>query len=145
MFTNYLKRIKNIRSVDDFFKLILELLSIEKIRFLVVGFYNTVISYLFGLFYFKYLEINFFKIILFNIAITIHSFISHKFLSFKKSYFSLKEIRRGVIVYGSMYIFSATLIMTLISFGFSQLVAYHINIILSIIIFYFLHSFYTFK
>lgn len=145
MLKKYLKQFVNIRSLNDLFKLIIELFSNQKIRFLIIGFYNTVIAYIFGFFYFKFIEINFMKIIFYNVIITLHSFVSHKFLSFKKSQFSFKEIHRAILVYGSMYLFSATLILLIMKLGYSQLVAYHINIVISIIIFYFLHSNYTFK
>ena len=145
MLKKILKKFTNIRNPNDFFNILIYMFSIEKIRFLIIGGYNTLVSYIFGIFYFKFLEINFLKIIIFNIIVTIHSFISHKFLSFKKSQFSLKEIRRGFIVYSGVYLFSAGIILSLINFGYSQLFAYHINILLSIFIFYFLHSLYTFK
>jgi len=145
MLKKYLKQMLNIRSSKDLFKLISDLIGNQKIRFLIIGFYNTIVSYILGFLYFKLVEVNFIKIIFYNIIITIHSFITHKFLSFKKSQFSLKEIRRAVIVYGTMYLFSATLILMIIKLGYSQLFAYHINILASIIIFYFLHSNYTFR
>jgi putative flippase GtrA len=145
MLKKYLKQTLNIRNSKDLFKLISDLVGNQKIRFLIIGFYNTIVSYVLGFLYFKFVEVNFIKIIFYNIIITIHSFISHKFLSFRKSQFSFKEIRRAVIVYGSMYLFSATLILMIIKLGYSQLFAYHVNILASIIIFYFLHSNYTFR
>ena len=145
MIKKYFTKLIKVKNLSDFIKLIIEVLNNGEVRFLLVGFYNTLISYVFGLFYFRYIEIDFFKIIYFNIIITFHSFISHKFLSFKKSKFCFKEFLRAMFVYLLMYLFSAGLILFLLKLGFSQLLAYHINLFLSLYFFYFLHTKYTFK
>jgi len=145
MIQKYFKKLIKVKNLSDFIKLVIEILNNKEIRFLLVGAYNALISYIFGLFYFKYIEINFFKIIYFNIIITLHSFISHKFLSFGKSQFCFKEFLRAILVYVVMYLFSAGLILSLLKFGFSQLLAYHINLIISLFFFYFLHTKFTFK
>jgi hypothetical protein len=145
MLSNYIKQFKKIRDFSDLIKFILSILDDKKIRFLVVGAYNTLICYLFGLFYFKFFEINLAKITIFNLITTIHSFLTHKFLSFKKRKYCYKEIFRAIISYGSIYIISAVLILSLINIGFSQIFSYHINLIVTIILFYLLHSYFTFK
>jgi putative flippase GtrA len=145
MYNKYFKRLKNIRNFSDLIKFILFVLDDKKIRFLVVGAYNTFVCYLFGLLYFKFIEINLAKITIFNIITTIHSFLTHKFLSFKKRKYCHKEIFRAIISYGSIYIISAVLILSLINIGFSQIFSYHINLIFTLILFYLLHSYFTFK
>lgn len=145
MYKKYIKQFLKIRDFNDLIKFIFVILNDKKIRFLVVGTYNTLICYLFGLFYFKFFEINLTKITFFNIITAIHSFLVHKFLSFQKKKYCHKEIFRAIITYGSMYIVSAVLILSLINIGFSQLFAYHINLFFSLILFYLLHSYFTFK
>ena len=145
MYKKYIKQFLEIRDFNNFIKFIFFVLEDKKIRFLVVGAYNTVVCYIFGLFYFKFLEINLTKIIIFNVLVTIHSFLAHKFLSFQKKKYCYKEIVRAIISYGSMYVVSAVLILSLINNGFSQLNAYHINLVVSIILFYLIHSNFTFK
>ena len=145
MYKKYIKQLLKIRDFNDFIKFIFLILDDKKIRFLVVGAYNTIICYIFGLFYFKFLEINFAKITIFNVLVTVHSFLLHKFLSFQKKKYCHKEIFRAIISYGSMYIVSAVLILSLINIGFSQLNAYHINFLFSIFLFYLLDSYFTFK
>jgi len=145
MYKKYIKQFVKIRDFDNFIKFIFLILQDKKIRFLVVGAYNTIVCYVFGLFYFKFFIIDFTKITIFNIITTIHSFLTHKFLSFQKKKYCHKEIVRGVISYGSMYILSVVFILSLINIGFSQLFAYHVNLIISLILFYLLHSYFTFK
>ena len=145
MIKKYLKQFLEIRNFNNFIKFIFFILEDKKIRFLMVGAYNTIVCYIFGLFYFKFLEINLTKIIIFNVLVTIHSFLAHKFLSFQKKKYCYKEIVRAIISYGSMYVVSAVLILSLINNGFSQLNAYHINLVVSIILFYLIHSNFTFK
>lgn len=145
MYKKYIKQFTKIRHFNDLIKFIFAILADKKIRFLVVGAYNTLVCYIFGLFYFKFFEINLTKITIFNIIITIHSFLTHKFLSFQRKKYCHKEIFRAIISYGSMYVVSAVLILSLINIGFSQLFAYHVNLIISLILFYLLHSYFTFK
>ena len=145
MYKKYIKQFTKIRDFNDLIKFIFAILADKKIRFLVVGAYNTLVCYIFGLFYFKFFVINFTKITIFNIIITIHSFLTHKFLSFQKKKYCHKEIVRAIISYGFMYILSAVLILSLMNIGFSQLFSYHINLIFSLILFYLLHSYFTFK
>ena len=145
MYKKYIKQFTKIRDFIDLIKFIFAILADKKIRFLVVGAYNTLVCYIFGLFYFKFFVINFTKITIFNIIITIHSFLTHKFLSFQKKKYCHKEIVRAIISYGFMYILSAVLILSLMNIGFSQLFSYHINLIFSLILFYLLHSYFTFK
>ncbi len=141
----YAEQLVKIKDLKNFIKLILSILNDKKIRFLIVGAYNTLVSYIFGVFYFKFFEINLIKITIFNVIITIHSFLTHKLLSFKKKKYCHKEILRAIISYGSMYALSAVLILSLINMGFSQLFAYHVNLVISLILFYLLHSYFTFK
>ena len=145
MHKKYIKQFLEIRDFNNFIKFIFLILEDKKIRFLVVGAYNTVVCYIFGLCYFKFIEINITKIRIFNFMVTVHSFLLHKFLSFQKKKYCHKEIFRAIISYGSMYVVSAVLILSLINIGFSQLNAYHINLVVSIILFYLLHSYFTFK
>ena len=145
MYKKYIKQFTKIRDFNDLIKFIFAILADKKIRFLLVGAYNTLVCYIFGLFYFKFFVINFTKITIFNIIITIHSFLTHKFLSFQKKKYCHKEIVRAIISYGFMYILSAVLILSLMNIGFSQLFSYHINLIFSLILFYLLHSYFTFK
>lgn len=145
MYKKYIKQFTKIRDFNDLIKFIILILQDKKIRFLIVGAYNTLVCYIFGLFYFKFFVINFTKITIFNIIITIHSFLTHKFLSFQKKKYCHKEIVRAIISYGFMYILSAVLILSLMNIGFSQLFSYHINLIFSLILFYLLHSYFTFK
>jgi hypothetical protein len=145
MYKKYIKQFTKIRDFDNLIKFIILVLQDKKIRFLIVGAYNTMVCYIFGLFYFKFFVINFTKITIFNIIITIHSFLTHKFLSFQKKKYCHKEIIRAIISYGFMYILSAVLILSLMNIGFSQLFSYHINLIFSLILFYLLHSYFTFK
>ncbi len=145
MYKKYIKQFTKIRDFDNLIKFIILILQDKKIRFLIVGAYNTLVCYIFGLFYFKFFVINFTKITIFNIIITIHSFLTHKFLSFQKKKYCHKEIVRAIISYGFMYILSAVLILSLMNIGFSQLFSYHINLIFSLILFYLLHSYFTFK
>ncbi len=145
MYKKYIKQFTKIRDFNDLIKFIFAILADKKIRFLMVGAYNTLVCYIFGLFYFKFFVINFTKITIFNIIITIHSFLTHKFLSFQKKKYCYKEIVRAIISYGFMYILSAVLILSLMNIGFSQLFSYHINLIFSLILFYLLHSYFTFK
>ena len=84
MYKKYIKQFTKIRDFNDLIKFIILILQDKKIRFLIVGAYNTLVCYIFGLFYFKFFVINFTKITIFNIIITIHSFLTHKFLSFQK-------------------------------------------------------------
>ena len=145
MYKKYIKQFLEIRDFNNFIKFIFLILEDKKIRFLVVGAYNTIVCYIFGLFYFKFLEINLTKITIFNVVVTIHSFLAHKFLSFQRKKYCYKEIFRAIISYGSRYVVSAVLILSLMNIGFSQLNAYHINLLVSIILFYLLHSYFTFK
>ena len=145
MYKKYIKQFTKIRDFNDLIKFIILILQDKKIRFLIVGAYNTLVCYIFGLFYFKFFVINFTKITIFNIIITIHSFLTHKFLSFQKKKYCHKEIVRAIISYGFMYILSAVIILSLMNIGFSQLFSYHINLIFSLILFYLLHSYFTFK
>ena len=145
MYKKYIKQFLEIRDLNNFIKFIFLILEDKKIRFLVVGAYNTGVCYIFGLLYFKFLEINLAKITIFNVLVTVHSFLVHKFLSFQKKKYCHKEIFRAIISYGSMYAVSAVLILSLINIGFSQLNAYHINLAVSIVLFYLLHSYFTFK
>lgn len=145
MYKKYIKEFLKIRDFNNLIKFIILVLQDKKIRFLVVGAYNTGICYIFGLFYFKFFKIDFTKITIFNLIITIHSFLTHKFLSFKKNKYCHMEVLRAIISYGSMYIISAVLILSLINIGFTQLFAYHVNLIISLILFYLLHSYFTFK
>jgi putative flippase GtrA len=141
----YAEQLIKIKDLKNFIKFILTILNDKKIRFLIVGAYNTLVCYIFGLFYFKFFQINLTKITIFNVIVTIHSFLTHKFFSFRKKKYCYKEILRALISYGIMYALSATLILSLINFGFSQLFAYHLNLVVSLILFYLLHSYFTFK
>ena len=141
----YVDQLIKIKDFENFIKLILSIFNDKKIRFLIVGAYNTIICYIFGLFYFKFFQINLTKITIFNVIVTIHSFLTHKFFSFRKKKYCHKEIFRAFISYGSMYALSAILILSLINLGYSQLFAYHFNLVISLILFYLLHSYFTFK
>ena len=149
MYKKYIKQYANqfaeIKDFKNFIKFIFCILNDKKIRFLIVGAYNTLVCYVFGLFYFKFFEINLTKITIFNVIVTIHSFLAHKFLSFQRKKYCYKEIVRAFISYGLMYAISSILILSLINVGFSQLSAYHINLAISLILFYLLHSYFTFK
>jgi hypothetical protein len=145
MYKKYIKQFLKIRDFNHLIKFFFVVFNDKKIRFILVGAYNTLICYLFGLFYFKFFDINLIKITFFNIITAIHSFLVHKFLSFQKKKYCHKEIVRAIITYGLMYIVSAVLILSLIEIGFSQLIAYHINLFFSLILFYLLHSYFTFK
>ena len=140
-----LKKLKNINSFDNFIKFVVIIFQEKKFRFLLVGLYNSCFSYIFGLIYFYFVNINFIKLTIFNILIIIHSFVTHKYLSFKKPKYSKSEILRGIVSYGSMYLISYVIIFGLIKIGFSQVLAYNINFIISIILFYIIHSKFTFK
>lgn len=137
--------LKNVRSFENFIKFILIIFQEKKFRFLLVGFYNSVFSYLFGLIYFYLVNINFIKLTIFNILITTHSFLTHKYLSFKRLKYSRNEVFRGIISYGSMYLLSYLMIFGLMKIGFGQVFAYHINFVISIILFYIIHSKFTFR
>jgi len=137
--------LKNVRSFENFIKFILIIFQEKKFRFLLVGFYNSVFSYLFGLIYFYLVNINFIKLTIFNILITTHSFLTHKYLSFKRLKYSRNEVFRGIISYGSMYLLSYLMIFGLMKIGFGQVLAYNINFIMSIILFYIIHSKFTFR
>jgi len=137
--------LKNIRSFENLIKFILIIFQEKKFRFLLVGFYNSVFSYLFGLIYFYLVNINFIKLTIFNILITTHSFLTHKYLSFKRLKYSRNEVFRGIISYGSMYLLSYLMIFGLMKIGFGQVLAYNINFIMSIILFYIIHSKFTFR
>ena len=139
------RNIKNINSFDNFIKFLVMVLKEKKFRFLLVGFYNSVFSYFFGLIYFYFININFIKLTIFNILVTIHSFLTHKYLSFKRPKYSKKEVLKGIISYGSMYLLSYIIIFGLMKIGFGQVIAYNINFVLSIILFYIIHSKFTFK
>ena len=129
-----LKKLKNINSFDNFIKFVVIIFQEKKFRFLLVGLYNSCFSYIFGLIYFYFININFIKLTIFNILIIIHSFVTHKYLSFKKPKYSKSEILRGIVSYGSMYLISYVIIFGLIKIGFSQVLAYNINFIISIIV-----------
>lgn len=135
----------NFFAFDKICKLIFLIKNNQKTRFLAVGGYNTLFFYLAGLVFFNIFTASFFKIILFHIFGSVHSYLTHKFLSFKQKKYCNKEVIRAIIVYGSMYIFSGFFMMFLINLGFSQIVAFHLNLFLNIIIFYILHSKFTFK
>lgn len=145
MVKKYILELLRVRSLDDLIKLVLKILRNEKIRFLVVGALNTLICYLLGLIYFSFLKADVITITIFNIIVTLNSFLMHKFISFNKKKYNFKEIVRAIISYGSMYIISIYVIMGLISIGYSQMLAYHINLVISIMLFYFIHSKFTFK
>ena len=72
-------KIKNLNHLKNYLNVIF---LNQKMRFLFIGFCNTTINYIFGYLYFKYLTINFIKIILFNFIISINSFLMHKFFTF---------------------------------------------------------------
>lgn len=137
--------LRNVRSFENLIKFLLIIFQEKKFRFLLVGLYNSCFSYIFGLIYFYFVNINFVKLTIFNILIIIHSFLTHKYLSFKCPKYSKSEILRGIISYGSMYLLSYIIIFGLIKIGFSQVLAYNINFIISIILFYVIHSKFTFK
>jgi len=145
MYKKYINEFLKIRDFSNLIKFIILILQEKKIRFLLVGSYNTLICYIFGLLYFKFFKIDFIKITIFNLITTIHSFLTHKFLSFRKKNYCYKEVFRAIITYGLMYVLSAILILSLINIGFSQLFSYHINLLISLVLFYLLHSYFTFK
>jgi putative flippase GtrA len=122
-----------------------KLVSSHKSRFLLVGGYNFIFNYLIGLGLYKILLMDLVKISLFYIFSVIHNYFTHKIFSFKKKNFCYKEILRAITVYGSMYIFSTFLILLLIKIGFSQLLAYHCNVAISLMMFYVLHYYFTFR
>ena len=117
----------------------------QKFRFLLIGGYNTVFNYLIGLGLYKFLKMDLLKISIFYFFSVIHNFLTHKFFSFKVKKFCKFEIVRGIAVYGLMYMFSTFLILALLKIGFSQLIAYHINLLVSLVIFYALHCWFTFR
>lgn len=139
------KELRNVRSFENLIKFMLIIFQEKKFRFLLVGFYNSIFSYLFGLIYFYLVNINFIKLTIFNILITTHSFLTHKYLSFRRPKHSKNEILRGIISYGSMYLLSYFIIFGLMKIGLGQVLAYNVNFILSIVLFYIIHSKFTFK
>ena len=117
----------------------------QKTRFLLVGGYNFIFSYVIGLLVYKYMKISFTIITIFYILNVIHNYFTHKYFSFRKKKICYREIARAIIVYGSMYFISTFIILFLIKIGFSQLIVYHVNIVISLITFYFLHCYFTFR
>jgi putative flippase GtrA len=124
---------------------LIEFISNQKSRFLLVGGYNFIFNYLIGLGLYKILIMDLVKISLFYIFSVIHNYLTHKIFSFKKKNFCFYEIFRAIIVYGVMYIFSTLLILFLIKTGLSQLLAFHCNIVISLVMFYILHRYFTFR
>lgn len=144
-----LTKVKNYKNlvniVKNSQKLIDNVKDNQKLRFLLIGGYNTVFNYLVGLGLYKFLKMDLLKISIFYFFSVTHNFLTHKFFSFKVKKFCKYEILRGIAVYGLMYVFSIFLILALIKIGFSQLIAYHINILLSLVLFYILHCWFTFR
>jgi putative flippase GtrA len=124
---------------------IFKFISNQKSRFLLVGGYNFIFNYLIGLGLYKILIMDLVKISLFYIFSVIHNYLTHKFFSFKRTKFCQYELLRAIMVYGLMYFFSTYFLVTMIRNGFSQLLAYHINLFITLIIFYILHCCFTFK
>jgi len=122
-----------------------KLISNQKSRFLIIGGYNFSFNYVIGLGLYKILVMDILKISLFYIFSVIHNYLTHKFFSFKRTKFCQYELFRAIMVYTLMYFFSTYLLVTLIRNGFSQLLAYHVNLIITLIIFYILHCCFTFK
>jgi putative flippase GtrA len=126
-------------------KILKILLNNQKYRFLLMGSYNFIFNYFIGLIVFKIFVMNIWSIsavYLFNI---IHNFFIHKFFSFRKLKFCHKELIRALIVNGLMYLFSSYFLLFMIDKAISQIIAYHINILVSLLLFYILHSQFTFK
>ncbi len=124
---------------------LVKLFSNQKSRFLLVGGYNFIFIYIIGLGLYKIVIMDLKKISLFYIFSVIHNYFTHKFFSFKRTKFCKYELFRAIMVYGSMYFFSTYLLLTMIGIGCSQLVAYHINLFITLIIFYILHCCFTFR
>lgn len=138
---NFTNLPKNILSL----KLLKIIFNNQKYRFLLMGSYNFIFNYFVGLIIFKIFIMNIWSISLFYIFNIIHNFFIHKFFSFRKLKFCYKELARALIVYGLMYLFSSYFLLFLIGKGLSQILAYHLNILVSLILFYILHSQFTFK
>ena len=51
MYKKYIKQFTKIRDFDNLIKFIILILQDKKIRFLIVGAYNTLVCYIFGLFW----------------------------------------------------------------------------------------------
>jgi putative flippase GtrA len=131
--------------VNKFKQYLLIIKSDQKIRFLLVGGYNFVFNYLIGLILFKFTKMGIYKITIFYFFGVIHNFITHKIFSFRLKKFCKIEFLRALAVYGFMYIFSTIFLLFLIKIGSTQIVAYHINLVISLFIFYFLHCLFTFR
>lgn len=90
------------------------LVDSEKIRFLVVGFYNTLVGYLIFLLvhYFFRLHLNSFWILfLANIFSITHSFYTLKYIVFKKKGNKLKQYSKTCLVYGVTFVFNYLLLL----------------------------------
>jgi putative flippase GtrA len=124
---------------------LVKLFSNQKSRFILVGGYNFIFNYIIGLGLYKIVIMDLKKISLFYIFSVIHNYFTHKFFSFKRTKFCKYELFRAIMVYGLMYFFSTYLLLTMIRIGCSQLVAYHINLLITLIIFYILHCCFTFR
>jgi hypothetical protein len=144
MINNSREKVFNLKKNILSYKLIKILLNNQKYRFLMMGCYNTIFNYIFGLIIFKIFVMNILSISLFYFFNIFHNFIIHKFFSFRKKELCFKEILRALIVYGLMYIFSTLFLLFLLHQGLTQIVAYHFNLLISMMIFYFLHSQFTF-
>lgn len=144
-----LKKIKNYQEILILLKNHLDLIDIlkknQKIRFLLIGGYNTGFNYLIGLGLYKFLKMDLLKISIFYLFTVVHNYLTHKFFCFKIKKFCKFELLRALSVYGLMYFFSTFLILALLKIGFSQLIAYHINLLISLIFFYVLHCCFTFR
>ena len=139
------KKILNLLNHIINYKMLIKLLDNQKYRFLLVGVYNFIFNYLVGLIIFKIFVLNILSFSLFYVFSILHNFITHKFFSFRKKFFCIIEGIRGLITYSLMYVFSTIFLWFLLKNGLSQLTAYHLNILVSLIFFYILHSQFTFK
>ncbi|MFM7620218.1 MAG: GtrA family protein [Alphaproteobacteria bacterium] len=139
---NYLNLIFLIKNPQELF---ITVKNNQKLRFLFIGGYNTAFNYFIGLGLYKFLKMDLLKISIFYFFSIIHNYLTHKFLCFKIKKFCKFEVLRAIAVYGIMYLFSTFLILFLIKIGFSQLIAYHINLLVSLVLFYILHCWFTFR
>ena len=128
----------------------------QKLRFLLVGGFNTVVSYIlfFALYWLftKFNVWNFDKIVISDAALLVQycltinlSFITMRYYVFQSHGNWKTEFLKAWSVYISLYLINAPCISFLIWLGFHPLVAQAMYLIFSTIITFLLHKYYSFR
>lgn len=119
----------------------------EKVKFLIIGGYNTLFSLILGnlMYYFLPLNYTIIAIALYIISVT-NSYMTYKIFLFKTKGNILKELIRANITYLSTFCLNLFLMFVFVSIlQMEKIIAFNIASVIVVIVIYTMHKFFTFK